>query len=277
VSVYDQRASQRRALGQALRALRQATGHSGLAFAGQTGLAQSKVSRVELGQTVPSAADLDRWLEATGADPTRADQLRELREAAAVEAVSWRRHRHPDGLAAIQAEQKAMEAAATRIREYHPVLIPGLLQAPAYARAVATARWVAAVLDRQAILHEPGRRFEFVIGEAALRWWPAAWVAAGQLDRLGVLAGLPNVSVAVLGFDREVPHWHSHHFTIYDLAEGQTLVHLELLATGENLRDPDDVARYTEAFERLAELAAPGQAGGWWQRYTTDLAAPNSQ
>jgi transcriptional regulator with XRE-family HTH domain len=267
VSVFDGASGQRRALGAALRALRRATGRSGLQFAHEVGLAQSKVSRVELGQTVPSAADLDRWLDAVGADETRRTQLRELREAAATEAVSWRRHRDLD---TIQAEVKAMEEAATRIREFHPVLIPGLLQAPGYARAVAEARhgpghpnvatWVQRVVDRQTLLHQDGRRFEFVISEAGLRWRPGPLdVALGQLDRIAVLAGLPNVQVAILPLDQALPIWHSHHFTIFELAEGQALVHLELLATGENLRDPDDVARYDQAFEVLLETAIMGQ------------------
>jgi transcriptional regulator with XRE-family HTH domain len=266
VSVFDGASSQRRALGAALRALRKATNLSGLQFAAQIGLAQSKVSRVELGQTVPSAADLDHWLDATAADDARRAQFRDLREAAATEAVSWRRHRDLD---AVQAEVKAMEAAASRVREFHPVLIPGLLQAPGYARVIAEARhgpghpniatWVQHVVDRQTLLHQDGRRFEFVISEAGLRWRPGpADVARGQLDRIAVLAGLPNVVVAILPLDRALPIWHSHHFTIYELAKGQALVHLELLATGENLRDPDDVARYDQAFTRLLDLAATG-------------------
>lgn len=278
MSVFDGAASQRRALGAALRALRQTTGLSGLAFSKRVDLKQSKVSRVELGQTVPSIGDLNRWLDATNAPEERRAQLHTLRAAAAVEAKSWPRHRSLD---AIQAEVKAMEAAAIRIREFHPVLVPGLLQAPAYARAVAearhgaghpdVARWVQAVMDRQALLHEPGRRFEFVIGEGALRWWPGPAAAAGQLDRLRLLAELPNVTLGILPFG-EVTVWRSHHFTMFDLAEEQSLVHLELLATGDNLRDPDHIARYDEAFTRLRDVAVVGEdARALLARIASDL------
>jgi transcriptional regulator with XRE-family HTH domain len=268
VNAYDEAAWQRRQLGTALRALRQDTGLSGLAFARQVGLAQSKVSRVELGQQVPSAEDLDRWLDATATPPERRDELRQLREAAATEAFAWRRHRGR-GLAALQDDVAAAEASAGSLRYWHPTLVPGILQTPAYARAVYAAMHgpdqhdlaeaVARRMDRQALLYEEGRRFEFVIGEAALRWWPGpASVMLGQLDRLGTVARLPNVTLGVLRFG-EVPVWHSHHFTLYDDREGGPLVHVERLMGGSNLRDPEDVARYAEAFKRLLEAAAAGE------------------
>jgi transcriptional regulator with XRE-family HTH domain len=268
VNAYDEAAWQRRQLGAALRTLRQDTGLSGLAFARQVGLTQSKVSRVELGQQVPSAEDLDRWLEATATPPGRRDELRQLREAAATEAIAWRRHRGR-GLAALQDDVAAAEASAGSLHYWHPTLVPGILQTPAYARAVYTAMHgpdqpdlaeaVARRMDRQALLYEEGRRFEFVIGEAALRWWPGpAPVMLGQLDRLGTVAMLPNVTLGVLRFG-ELPVWHTHHFTLYDDREGGPLVHVERLMGGSNLRDPEDVARYAEAFKQLLESAATGE------------------
>jgi transcriptional regulator with XRE-family HTH domain len=267
VSALDEAAFQRRRLGAALRALRQGTGLSGLAFSRQIGLAQSKVSRVELGQQVPSADDLDRWLEATRAPAYQREELRQLREAAATEAMAWRRHRGR-GLAALQEDVAAVEASAGNLHYWHPTLIPGILQTPAYARAVYEAvhgpdqpdlaEAVARRMNRQALLYEDRRRFEFVIGEPALRWWPApAPVMLGQLDRLATVATLPNVTLGVLPFG-ELPVWHTHHFTLYDDRDGGPLVHVERLEGGSNFRDPEDVARYAEAFKRLLEAAATG-------------------
>jgi transcriptional regulator with XRE-family HTH domain len=270
MSPFDHAPAQRLLLGQRLRELRERAGLSGAELARRTGIVQSKVSRVETGRLLPSDSDLDAWLTAAGADEVERVRAAELREKVAVEAITWRRLMR-QGLGAVQAEVKAMEAACTLVREYHPVLVPGLLQAPGYAQAVAEARhgighpnvaaWVAAVLDRQQLLAEPGRRFEFVVGEAALRWRPGpAEMMAGQLHHLGVMASLPNVSVRVLRFDQPVPMWRSHHFTMFEQADGQALVHLELLAGGENLRDPDDLARFAEAFERLQAAAVPWSA-----------------
>jgi transcriptional regulator with XRE-family HTH domain len=269
VSVFDEAAFQRQQLGQALRDLRQRTGLSGLRFANRVGLAQSKVSRVELGQQVPSTADLDRWLDATGAPDDRRAELDRLREAAATEALAWRRQR-ARGLPALQLDVAAVEASARVLRYWHPTLVPGLLQTPAYARAVYEAMHgpdqpdlaatVAQRMDRQALLYEEGRRFEFIIGEAALRWrFGSRDVMLGQLDRIGVVTGLPNVTTGILPLDAELPVWRTHHFTVYDEREEGPLVHVELLVEGRNYRDPDDVARFQAAFQQLHKVAITGR------------------
>ena len=288
MSVFDEAAVRRRQLGRALRQLRQATGLSGLRFADRVGLAQSKVSRVELGQQVPSAADLDRWLDATGAPEDRRTELHRLREQAATEALTWRRHR-ARGLPALQVDVAAVEASARALSYWHPTLVPGLLQTPAYARAVYEAMHgpdqpdlaatVAQRMDRQALLYEEGRRFEFIIGEAALRWrFGSRDVMLGQLDRIGVVTALPNVTVGVLPFDSELPIWRTHHFTVYDQRDEGPLVHIELLVEGRNYRDPDDVARFQAAFDRLRKLAVSGrQAQRLLARITDDLRSGGRQ
>jgi transcriptional regulator with XRE-family HTH domain len=281
VSAFDEAAYERRQLGAALRALREATGLSGLAFSRQVGLAQSKVSRVELGQTVPSTADLDRWLEKTAAPAERRAELHRLREAAATEALAWRRHR-ARGLPALQLDVAAVEASAQSLRYWHPTLVPGILQTPAYARAVYEAmhgpdqpdiaETIARRMDRRALLYEPDRRFQFVIGEAALRWRPGPpSLMLGQLDRLAVVAALPNLDLRILQFG-EVPVWRSHHFTLYDQRDGGPLVHVEGLEFGVNLRDPEDVARYAKAFKQLADAAVTGKdAVALLERVTAEL------
>ena len=130
-------------------------------------------------------------------------------------------------------------------------------------------------MARQTVLYETGKRLEFVIGEAALRWWPGpAEMMAGQLDRIGVIAGLENVTIGILPLDREVPVWHSHGFTMFEQADS-TLVHLELLGAGQNVRDPDQVTRYVTAFERLQKAAVVDQeALALLERLTAQLRNP---
>lgn len=279
MSAFDQAPALRQQLGRRLRAARERAGLSGAEVARRTGIVQSKVSRVETGRLVASAAEVDAWAAATDMEPAERAALAELREQVATESITWRRLMR-DGLGPIQAEVKAMETASAVVREYHPVLIPGLLQAPAYAQAVAEARhgprhpnvaaWVAAVLDRQQLLYEPGHRFEFVIGEAALRWRPGPTeMMTGQLTHLAAVAALPNVSIRVLPFGEAVPMWRSHHFTMFERADGQAMVHLELLTGGQNLRDPDDLARFAEAFTHLQ--AAAVEPGPVLNRVAADL------
>lgn len=281
MSVFDQASPQRRQLGQALRRLREDADLSGMELARRSGLSQSKISRVENAQQLPSTADVRRWLEAANATDQQFIELEQLREQAATESVAWRQHLRR-GLSAVQAEVKATEAAATRTREYQPTIIPGLLQASAYARGRAEARhgagdpkvaeWVAAVADRQLLLYEEGRRFDFIIGEAALRWWPGpASIMRAQLHHLIGLAELANVSIGILALNQVVP-WHTHAFVMYDQGQEQTLVHLELLAGGQNLRDPEDVGRFQAAFDQLWDTALIGrQAVAMLERLTAEI------
>jgi transcriptional regulator with XRE-family HTH domain len=258
----------RRQLAGELRGMREAGGLTGMELSRRIKVSQSKISRVEHAQQLPTEGELERWALAFKLNKARLVELVELRERAATEQVAWRRQIRA-GLPALQAEVQAVEAAAKRIRLYHPILVPGLLQTPPYIRAVLEAFWtepradlaeaVAARVSRQSVLYETTKRIDFIIGEPALRWWPGpANVMAGQLAALTIAATLPNVSLAILPLDREIPVWHSHHFTIYDQPGDQAMVHLELRAGGENLRDPDDVARFTEAFDKLGKYAAHG-------------------
>jgi transcriptional regulator with XRE-family HTH domain len=271
---------QRKRLGRALRDLRTAAGLTGIELAERLGVGQSTVSRFELGQQLPSQAEVDRWAEATGAGRPRLRALHELREAAATEATAWRRRARD--LVALQDETGELEASARTIQAFQPAIIPGLCQTPAYAQAIRELRWpdghpdlakaVAAQMRRQEILFEPGRRFEFVIGEPALRWrlGPPPMMLA-QLDRLAQVATMPNVTASVLPLDVEVHVWHTHGFVIFD-READPVVHLETLAGGINLFDPDDRYGYAKVFERLRDASVTGpELGRLLARTAADL------
>ena len=265
---FGEASPQRARLAAALRELRTAAGLSGEALGREIGASQSKVSRLELGQLVPSAGDVERWAKATGASAEQRAQLLELVEAVTTEAVAWRR-RLRRGLVGLQQETAELEASAGTIREFRPLLVPGLLQTPAYARAVYEAMHtsgrsdvpeaVAARMNRQAILYREGQRFEFVLTEAGVRWrlGPPELMLA-QLDRLGQVATLPNVSLGIIPLGAEVPAWHSHGFVLFDDREGGPVVHVETLTSALNVRSPDDVGRYLEAFKRLEAASVTG-------------------
>ncbi len=75
---------------------------------------------------------------------------------------------------------------------------------------------VAARLDRQAILYDETKRFEFLLAEGALRWRLGALGShLAQLDRLVAVSTLPNVDLAVLPQTAPVPAWHGHGFVIF--------------------------------------------------------------
>src|SRR5262249_13413296 len=151
----------------------------------------------------PSLADIDAWGAAAGAAAGALAEIRALAEAAAVEAISWRRAERR-GLPALQRDVAGLEATAATLLNFQPVIVPGLLQTAEYARRIVLSGYptgrpdigaaVASRMERQAILYDEGRRLEFVIAEAALRWrvGPAP-VMRAQLDRIASLATLASV------------------------------------------------------------------------------------
>jgi transcriptional regulator with XRE-family HTH domain len=272
-----------RQLGLALRGLRLDARLSGKQLAERAGLSQSTVSRIELGQAMPTLDDLATWTRVTGAPPAQLAELRGLLQAAAVETITWRKAVRR-GLPELQEDVRELEAGAATILNFQPTIIPGLLQTADYARRLILSGYpagrpdvaaaVAARLDRQAIVYDETRHLAFVIAEAALRWrlGPSP-VMLAQLDRVASIATLPNVTVAIIPQAAEVTAWHIHGFVLLDdRPGGPAVVRVETLTTGLSITDPDDVERYRQAFSLLRESAVCGdQADSIIRSAMTDL------
>ena len=253
-----------------LRALRAAAGLSGNRLAQQLGWAQPRVSKLETGKQIPTDDDLTEWVTATGAGREQAAELAELLSAARIEYATWRGvQRTAGGLACRHAERAAWEAATTRIAEYQPAMIPGLVQTAAYARALLTSPLASAMsitdaeaealvaerVKRQEILYQPGRVIEVVVGEAALWNTPStADILRGQLDRLISFAQLPSLEFGVVPRDAPMPIPPLACFGVYD----DEFVLIETLTGEQRLDDPDEVAIYLKAFDQLRVVAATG-------------------
>jgi hypothetical protein len=168
----------------------------------------SKVSRIETGNQVPTEGDIDQWAAATDATSKQRKQWQnELAEAMSMRSTFQRRQDRSQ--VDPRAEYNDLESVSTFVRSVQLDTIPPLLQTQEYARAVfsqahgATAdsvdKAVAALMRRQVHLHDPAKRFEFVIGEAALRYIPVrAEVMAAQFDRLISASDLRNVRLGVV-------------------------------------------------------------------------------
>jgi transcriptional regulator with XRE-family HTH domain len=173
----------REQLGNRLRQLRQGAGLSGDALANRTGWSQAKVSRIERGKTLPSRQDIDLWVAHTGASRQVGAELLELLETTVTSATAWRTL-HRLGLRHRQVEIAERERQASAIHVFQPTMVPGLLQTAEYAKRVMEqgnpsaqqdiAEAVEARLERQRILYDESRQFEFLITEGALRWRPGA-------------------------------------------------------------------------------------------------------
>ena len=122
----------------------------------------------------------------------------------------WRR-RLKGGQTAIQEDIDQRTQAATRFHNAEILLIPGLLQTSGYARSIITQisavygtaeidATVQARMRRQDVLYDQAKVFEFIITEAALRFFPCPpQMMLGQLDRL-LRLGLDNVTLGIIPF-----------------------------------------------------------------------------
>ncbi len=244
----EEHKSQRQRLGTELRKLRKLAGLNGYQLAEHVGISQSKVSRIEAGSAVPTIREAEASARAVGASDDVLANLIGMAEAALTEVETWRialRH----GLPNLQTDVRALEANARRISNFQPSLMPGLLQTAEYARRVFT-------------LADEDRRFEFLVTEAALRWRPGPpKLLLAQLDRVGSVATLSNVSIGLIPQDTEATAAGSHGFAIYENREDseEPFVRVELIHGELTVSDPEDVAIYREWFSRLGSAAVFGE------------------
>ena len=265
---FGELSAQRQRLGAVLRRLRVDAGLSAQQLAERAGLSQSRVSRIELGQQRITLADAERWAKGAGAKGTALDEVMELAESAATQAVAMRK---AAALVKLQQDAREAEATAATILNFSPFGIPGLLQVPEYARRLFAAGYprreageiaaaTAARMDRQLILYDENRRLEFVMTAAALYWRPGpASLMRAQLDRVSTVAALGNVTVAVIPLGAEVTAWCGHGFNILDDRKaGEPIVHVETLTSVLTITEPEDVASYRDAFARLRDAAVTG-------------------
>jgi transcriptional regulator with XRE-family HTH domain len=252
----------RRRLGQELQRLRDLAGLSGREMGRRTGVSQPTMTRIDRGLALPRMPVVRQWLDECDADDNTRVRLIELAEAAHGETKRWAELLTSDQH--LQDKVRDADAAATYVRNFQPTVLPGLLQTAAYARAVLelgrtdVAAAVAGRLTRQELLHEPGRRFDFLIAERLIRWAPAPASSAGQRDRLLTLATLDAVDLAVLP-DGAAPGllcWHN--FVIRQGRSGTAWVATELFHGAQEIRDPVSVGIYEQVWTSLWDAAAHG-------------------
>ena len=210
---------------------------------------------------VPSVDVLDRLCGALNLDESAAGEVHDL--LVAVEsaiATDSELAGLPVGLVVDDAVR-----GARSVRSFQCVVLPALLQSAEYARHVfesapdstpeAVGRAVAARVERQSVLYEPGRESVFVLTEAVLRTWPGTpALMLAQLDRLLAVESLSTVRLGVIPWRRPVPLLPRHGFTLCD----QQAVVIEAF-TGERVSvDSAEVAAYEEAFHRFQEASVFG-------------------
>jgi transcriptional regulator with XRE-family HTH domain len=206
-------------LARRLKVLRVQAGLNTRELAERVATSQSKVSRTELGKFRAPVELVRRWLEVTGADEDTRAEVLALATQSLVEVASYRSI-FRGSFAAGQHIARQQEAVSARIRHFQPLMIPGLLQTEAYARAVLQARRefadgaglqeaVAARMDRGARMRvERAPRYEVVLMEQALRWVPAGLAPperAGAWRHLIAVSETPTITVRVIPLGTPTP------------------------------------------------------------------------
>lgn len=252
-----------RAFGVRLRALRAEAGLTGAVLAQRANVGQPTVSKVENGRMVPSLDVLDRLSRALGLDEATALEVRDL--LAAVEAAVD--SGGPEDSAASTGVAVDDEVrSAQLVRSFQCVVLPAMLQSAEYARHVfesapgatpeSVGRAVAARVERQSVLYEPGRESVFVLTEAVLRTWPGTpALMLAQLDRLLAVESLSTVRLGVVPWRRPVPMLPRHGFTLCD----RRAVVVETFGAERVLVDSAEVASYEETFGRFERAAVFGE------------------
>ncbi|MFD7388002.1 Scr1 family TA system antitoxin-like transcriptional regulator [Streptomyces sp. NPDC059852] len=166
------------------------------------------------------------------------------------------------------AQAAEAEATATEIREYAPLLVPGLLQTPAYAEAVCRAyqptapqetidRLVSARMERTRLLGDPTHPLLWVVlDEAALRRLTGGpEVMAEALRHIAALVRRSRVIVQVLPFEAGAHAAMQGALKLMDFADAPPLVYFEGIGTGRLEDDPATVRRRRHTYDLLAACA----------------------
>ncbi|MEU3553286.1 helix-turn-helix domain-containing protein [Streptomyces fragilis] len=162
----------------------------------------------------------------------------------------------------------SLECDAVCRSSYDPLLVPGLLQTEAYARALFSAHCPAledevielhteARLARQRLLtRSPIVELSFVIGETALTNPVAApEVMREQLHRLTEVAGLRNVDVQVMPAVQGFHPGLDGGFVVLETAEHRRVGYVESQEVGSVVTDPSRVSAFDARYGKLRSQA----------------------
>ncbi|MGH3504526.1 MAG: helix-turn-helix domain-containing protein [Nocardioidaceae bacterium] len=264
---YESPTLRRRRLAAELRKLREAAGLTHDEVARRLEWSRSKLSRIENAQWKrPSPRDVRDLLDLYGVeDQARRDALTQLARDARQKGW-WTQF---DDV--FTGSYVGFEDAASQIRSYEAELVPGLLQTEHYARAAIAAlrpeadddaleRRVAARLKRQELLDRSNApRLWVVLNEAVLhRGVGGRYVMRDQLDALHVASRRPNVTLQVVPYAVGAHAGMEGSFVLLSFPDptDPDVGYLEGLMGSLYLEEPEEIDRYTLAFDHVRAIAA---------------------
>lgn len=248
-------------LSRSLRELRSAAGLTSVAAAESAGIGQAALSRYETGKFVPTPARLDALLAAYGAPAEVGKRLRAIVDD--LRAENRRVVVHRKNAPAFQRRIRDIEASSEHVATFQPAVIPGILQTEAYMR-VLTGRAergvadgvIAARLERQRLLGQPGHRWTQIMTAGALTWCAGSpETMVEQIDHIIEVSRFDDVRIGVIPARRPVTIFPMHGFDLYD--ERAAIV--GTLATTAIITELVDVGLHIEMFAELTAIADFGE------------------
>ncbi|MER5526442.1 helix-turn-helix transcriptional regulator [Streptomyces sp. NPDC002677] len=234
------------------------------------GFSPAKLSRIEAGKgrRPPTESDVRALLELYKADDYEASVLLKLLQRAG-EPGWWQRYDKrlmPEWFDRLV----GLQEAAAAIRTFEIQYVPGLLQTPAYTRAVVerglptapageVQRRVELRMRRRELLHrsDAPQLWAIIDESVLLRVLGSREVMREQLAYLVKMAGLPHVTVQIVPLDLTnasapaIPVTYLR-FGGLDLPD---IVYLEHIKSANFLEDRDETEEYRVALDRLADEA----------------------
>lgn len=233
---------------------------------------QTRVSRIETGHVIARPIEIRAMLKAYGVDDPEVSKRLEALAKQSNRRGWWLEHAahlRPDYL-----DHIALEDDATYIREWQPVLVPGLLQTSAYAEAVIAAgpdyvapdviaQLVMVRRGRQAKIEEGGASYSAVLWEAAIAHpLVSVDIHRQQLSAILEIAERKNVTVQVLPFDAGALAATTSAFSSFSFDSEPVVeaVTLENLRGTSVLEAPEDLTAYANMYDLLRSAALAPEA-----------------
>ncbi|WP_304452140.1 helix-turn-helix transcriptional regulator [Nocardiopsis sp. YSL2] len=244
--------------------LRSASKLSRAEVAERIGITDSTLWRYETGMTRPKPGDVAILLDVYRVHGPEREELIEMAKHARKRGW-W--HRHRQALKPGFDSYIGLEAAASVVRTFQTIVVPGILQTEAYARGVIEQLAITSAPDlvdekvlvrmsRQELITraEAPLHVVAVLDEAALRrevGGPA--VMEEQRRHLVDLAERSNVTIRIVPFSRGAHAGMDGQFNLLEFPEqaDPDVVYLEQAGSGLVPEDPEEVRRYTLMFGSL--------------------------
>jgi transcriptional regulator with XRE-family HTH domain len=242
-----------RVFGAVLRAVREAAGKDQHEVGDYVGYSRAMVARVELGDRMPP--------------PTFVEKATEYLHAGEVlfkAAEKLDRTEHPAWFGGYV----DLEKRAVSLYTYSTLVLHGLLQTEAYARAVLGAycpvldtdeieRRVEARLARQGLLtRTPPPQLSFIIEESVLHRSPAGDEAQkAQLEQLLRVGAMRNMTLQVLPMKYGAHAGHDGSITLLETPERRLLAYLEVQGHSFLVHDRDDVSELNQRYAMIRSQA----------------------